>query len=181
MKSSLMVRENISDVQGSFFEVPAKHKGQKSIFFGRIESEPVIREDSESKVEPPIFSHYEPNVLRMMENMGYDLIKKSGLNFGKGRRTLFRSFVPKGKAPNYYHKTLRGLGYISTPIPSTSESEESLYHDHSSCTSSWESDVSVGGIFKELSVNMVSTSHPEEEDEMIQSDTDPLIKHLNTH
>jgi len=172
-----MVRENISDVQGSFFEVPAKHKGQKSIFFGRIESEPVIREDSESEVEPPIFSHYEPNVLRMMENMGYDLMKKSGLNFSKGRRTLLRSFVPKGKGPDYYHKSRRGLGYILTQIPST-ESEES-YHDHSSGTSSWESDVGVGGIFKELSVNMVSTSHAEEE-VMIQSNTYPWIKHLNS-
>jgi len=36
-------------------------------------------------------------------------------------------------------------------------------------------------IFKELSVNMISTSHPEDGDEeMIQSDTDPWIKHLNT-
>ena len=87
-----MVRENISDVQGSFFEVPAKHKDQKSILFG-IESEQVIREDSESEVEPPLFSHYESNVLRMMENMGYDLMKKSGLNFGKGSNTasIFRS------------------------------------------------------------------------------------------
>jgi len=115
----------------------------------------------------------------MMENIGYDLMKKSDLNFGKGRRTLLQSFIPKGKAPDYYHKTQRRLGYISTPIPSTSESEESLYHDHSSGTSSWESDVSVGGIFKELSVNMVSTSHPKEDEEMIQSDTDPWIKNLN--
>ena len=53
VKSSLMVYENISDVQGSLFEVPAKHKGQKPILFGRIESEPVIREDSESGVKPP--------------------------------------------------------------------------------------------------------------------------------
>ena len=85
VKSSLMVCENISDVQGSFFEVPAKHKGQKPILFGRIESKPVIREDSKSEVEPPQFSYYEPNVLRMMENMEYDLMKKSGLNFSKGR------------------------------------------------------------------------------------------------
>ena len=40
--------------------------------------------------------------------------------------------------------------------------------------SSWESDVSVGNIFRELSVNMVSTNHLEDGDEeMIQSDTDP--------
>ena len=42
------------------------------------------------------------------------------------------------------------------------------------------SDVNVGNIFKELSVNMVSISHPKDEDEeMIQSDIDPWIKHLN--
>jgi len=70
---------------------------------------------------------------------------------------------------------------MSTPIPSASESEESLYHDHSLGTSSWELDVSVGDIFKDLSVNMVSTSHPKDGDkEMIQSDTNLWIKHLNT-
>ena len=75
----------------------------------------------------------------------------------------------------------RGLGYVSTPIPSASESEGSLYHYHSSGTSSWESDVSVGNMFGELSVNMILTSHLEDRDEeMIQSDIDPWIKHLNT-
>ena len=48
------------------------------------------------------------NVLRMMENMGYDLTKGPGLNFGKGRRALPRSFVPKGKTPNYYHRLAGG-------------------------------------------------------------------------
>ena len=39
----------------------------------------------------------------------------------------------------------------------------------------------IGNIFKDLSVNMVSTSHPKDGDEeMIQSDTDPWIQHLNT-
>ena len=110
----------------------------------------------------------------MMENMGYDLTNGPGLNFDKGRRTLLRSFILKGKIPDYYHRTCRGLGYVSTPITSASESEESLYHNHSSGTSSWESDVSIGNIFKELSVNIVSTSHLEDGDEeMIQSDTDP--------
>ena len=94
---------------------------------------------------------------------------------------MLRSFIPKGKAPDYYHRTRRGLGYVSTPILLASESKESLYHNHSSSTSSWESDVSVGDIFKDLSVNMVSTSHQKNEDEeIIQSDKDPQIKHLNT-
>jgi len=54
---------------------------------------------------------------------------------------------------------------MSTPIPSGSKYEELLYHDHSSSTSSWESEVSVGDIFENLSVNMVSNSHLEDEDE----------------
>ena len=33
----------------------------------------MIHEDSESEIEPSQFSHYEPNVLKLMENMGYDL------------------------------------------------------------------------------------------------------------
>ena len=102
----------------------------------------MTREDSQSEDESPQFSHYEPNVLRMMENMGYDLTNGPGLNFGKGRRTLLRSFIPKGKASDYYHQTRRGLGYVLTPISSATESEESLYHYRSSGTSSWESDVS---------------------------------------
>jgi len=69
---------------------------------------------------------------------------------------------------------------VSTLILSTSESEGSLHYNYLSGTSSWESDVSVGNIFKELSVNLVSTSHPEDEnEEIIQLDTDPWIKHLN--
>jgi len=116
-------------------------------------------------------------------DMGYDLMKRSGLNFGQGRRTLLQSFVPKGKAPDYYHQTRRGLGYVSTPIPSGSEYEESLYHDYSSDTSSWELDIRLGTLFEGLSVNMVSTSLLEDEDkdeEMIQPDINPWIKHLNT-
>ena len=39
----------------------------------------------------------------------------------------------------------------------------------------------VGKFFRELSVNMVSTSRLEDGDEeIIQSDTDPWIKYLNT-
>jgi len=39
IRSSFIVHEKISDAQGAFFEVPAKHKGQKLILFGRIKSE----------------------------------------------------------------------------------------------------------------------------------------------
>jgi len=35
----------------------------------------------------------------MMERMGYDFTKKSGLNFDKGKRALLHSFVPKARTP----------------------------------------------------------------------------------
>ena len=142
MRSSLMVYQDVSDAQGTLLMVPARRKGQNQILFGRVESKSMTREDSESDDEYPQFSHYEPNVFKMMENMGYDLTNGPGLNFDKGRRTLLRSFVPKGKAPDYYHQTRRGLGYMSTLISSASESEESLYHYHSLGTSSCQMSVS---------------------------------------
>ena len=112
---------------------------------------------------------------------GYNLAKRSDLNFSKERWALLQSFILKGKILDYYHKSWRGLGYVSTPVPSNSESKEYQSHDHFLSTSSWELNVSIDAIFNSLSVNMVSTSHLEDkDDEMIQSDTDPWIKHLNT-
>jgi len=46
IKSSLMVRKKIEDAHNALFEVPAKQKGQKSILFGRIESEPIACKSS---------------------------------------------------------------------------------------------------------------------------------------
>ena len=53
IKSSLLVREMISDAHKALFEVPAKRKGQKSILFGRIESEPITCESSGDNSESP--------------------------------------------------------------------------------------------------------------------------------
>ena len=39
----------------------------------------MIREDLKSEIEPPQYSYYEPNVLKMMENMGYDLTSGLGM------------------------------------------------------------------------------------------------------
>ena len=123
----------------------------------------------------------------MMERIGYDFTKGSFLNIGTGKRALLRSIVPKGKDPDYYHQTRRGLGYVSTPVSSDSKSEEEVHLDSSSATSPWDSDISVGFIFESLSVNMVSINHLEDDredtfksEELIQSDSDPWIKHLNT-
>ena len=101
-----------------------------------------------------------------MEKMGYNLRQGDGLNFGKGRRIPLQPFVLKGKPQNYYDRTRRGLGYVTPPEQSESEDESfSSTQSQSSSLSEWESDVSVGVVFKNLSVNMTSTSHIEEEGE----------------
>ena len=116
IKSSFGTYHDDGDAQGSSFMVPARQKGQRPILFGRIMSEPTPHEESEGEEEPPQFNHYEPRTFKMMKRMGYDLASRPGLNFGKGRRSLLRSFVPKGKAPDYYHQTRRGLGYVLSLI-----------------------------------------------------------------
>ena len=91
------------------------------------------------------------------------------------------SFVcTERQRPDYYQKTRRKLGYISTPVSSNPKSEKEVDHDSSLATSPWDSDVSIGNIFRSLSVNMVSSSHVEddgedtfESEELIQSDSDP--------
>ena len=68
--------------------------------------------------------------------------------------------MPKGKPANYYDKTRRGLGYV-IPSPSTSiQSEDNKpIPSRSASSSEWESDVSVGAMFENLSVNLTSSSH----------------------
>jgi len=122
-------------------------------------------ESSRGNSESPQFFYYGQKSRHMMKRIGYDLTKGSGLNFGKEKRALLRSFVSKGKDPNYYHKSWRGLSYVSILVSPDFESEEEVYHDSSSATSSWDSDVSVGDIFESLSVNMISTSHLENDGE----------------
>jgi len=71
----------------------------------------------------------------------------------------------KRESPWLFIIKLTGGWLCVNSNPSASKSEESLYHNHSSSMSSWESNVNVGNIFKELSVNMVSTNHSKNENE----------------
>ena len=98
----------------------------------------------------------------MMRKIGYNLQRRNGLNFRKGRRGFLRNFVPKGKLANYYDKTRRGLGYV-TPTPPTTvrPKDKKLIPSRSASSSEWDSDVSVGTLFKELTVNMTSSSQLE--------------------
>ena len=87
--------------------------------------------------------------------MGYDLSHGEGLNFGKGHCIPLQPFVPKGKLANYYNQGRRGLGYVTPPTMFDSEVESDYCPlSHSSESSNWDSNVTVGAAFKDLSVNM---------------------------
>jgi len=62
----------------------------------------------------------------MMKRMGNNLNRGDSLNFGKGRRIPLQSFVPERKLANYYDRIRWGLGYVTLPPQSKSESDESL-------------------------------------------------------
>ena len=73
----------------------------------------------------------------------------AGLNFEKGRRGLMRNFVPKGKPANYYDSTRRGLGYVTPTSSATIQAkDDGSVPSHSASSSEWDSDVSIGGMFK---------------------------------
>ena len=98
----------------------------------------------------------------MMRKMGYNLKHGESLNFRKGRRSLLRNFVPKGKPANYYDNTRRGLGYVTPTPPATVKSkDDEPIPSHSTSSSEWDSDVSVGVMFENLTVNMTSSSQLE--------------------
>ena len=70
--------------------------------------------------------------------------------------------MPRGKPTNYYDNTCRGLGYVTPTLPATVQSKDDKpIPSRSAFSSEWDSDVSVGMLFKELTVNMTSSSQLE--------------------
>ena len=84
----------------------------------------------------------------------------------------------EGKPTDYYNKTLRGLGYITPPARSQSEGDKSL-PSHSSSSSEWESDVSVGVLFKKLFANMTSIDKLKQKEAIETFDTEPWAQQLD--
>ena len=146
---------HIEENDGSIFVVPSSKEDQLPIIFGKLRHWITTPNDSDEDLEPLQFFHYTRSAHRMMKEMGYDLHRGEGLNFGKGWHIPLQPFVPKGKPANYYDQTHRGLGYTTPSIQSNSESEKSLL-SHFSNSSDWESDISVGVGFKKLFINMTS-------------------------
>jgi len=114
----------------------------------------------------------------VLKEMGYDLRRGERLNFGKGWRIPLQPFVPKEKPVNYYDQTCRGLGYITPSAQSDPEFERPLL-SHSSDSSEWESDVSVGFALKKLFVNMASTDQVEPEEDIKPFNADPYAQQLD--
>ena len=144
------------------FSDPLSRKGQSPIIFGRAQLQKSTATYSSSSSETPQFFHYARSAQHMMRKMGYSLQRENGLNFRKGRRDFLRNFVLKGKPTNYYDNTRRELGYvIPTPPTTVRPKDNKQIPSRSASSSEWDSDVSVGMLFKELTVNMTSSSQLE--------------------
>jgi len=86
--------------------------------------------------------------------------------------------VPKRKPANYCDKTRRGLGYVTPPTLLPFEEDKS-FPSYSSASSEWESDVSVGVLFKDLFVNITSIDQLEHEEAIEIFDIEPWAQQLN--
>jgi len=166
--------------EGSVFVVPPSKRSQSLIIFGRAQLRRSAVTYSSSDSEPPIFFYYAQSTHLMMRKMRYNLQHGKGLNFEKGRRDFLQNFMPKGKPANYYDKTHRGLRYVTspTPTPFKSKDNESI-PSHSASLSEWESDVSTGMLFKNLSINMTSINQLEQEEAIETFDAEPWAKQLD--
>ena len=85
--------------------------------------------------------------------------------------------MSKGKPANYYDKTYRGLRYVTPPTPLLFEEDKSL-PSYSSTSSEWESDISMGVLFKDLFVNMTSIDQLEHEEAIETFDAEPWAQQL---
>ena len=86
--------------------------------------------------------------------------------------------MPKGKPANYYDKTRRGLGYVTPPTPLQSEDNEFI-PSHSAFSSEWESNVSTGMLFRNLSINMTSIDQLEHEEAIETFGAEPWAQQLD--
>ena len=109
--------------------------------------------------------------------MRYSLQHGNDLNFKKGRRGFLCNFVPKGKPANYYDKTRRGWGYITPPSSTLFRSKDNKpISSRSASSSEWESDVRVGTMFENLTVNMTLSNQLEPVE---ATDVEPWVQQLD--
>ena len=152
----------MESVEGAVLVILPSKKGQSPIIFGKAKPRGSTAADSSSDSDTPHIFHYARPAHHTMRKIGYNLKHGEGLNFKKGRHSLLRNFVPKGKPANYYDNTRRGLGYVTpTSLATVQLKDDEPIPSHSVSSSEWDSDVSVGGMFENLTVNMTSSSQLE--------------------
>ena len=97
-----------------------------------------------------------------MKKMGYDLRHGEGLNFGKGRRSLLRNFCQKGSLQITMIIHAGGWDTLHPHCQQRFNSKTTnQFHRIPPHPPSGDSDVSVGVMFKNLTVNMTSSSQLE--------------------
>ena len=75
---------------------------------------------------------------------------------------------------------MQGLGYVTPPLSTLIQSEDNKpISSRSASSSEWESDVSVGMLFKNLSVNMISISQLEHGEAIETFDTESWAQQLD--
>ena len=141
------------------------------IIFGRDRAQAPIPRASDDDLEPSQFFHYARSAHHMMKRMGYSLKCGDGLNFSKGRRVPLQPFVPEGKPPNYYDRGCRGLGYVTPPLQSETESDKSP-PSQSSDSSSWDSNCSMGGNLQKATCQHDIYSQTEQDEDIEPFDAD---------
>jgi len=150
---------SVESIEGFILVVPPSKEGQLPIIFGKAQLQRSAATDSSSDPNTPQFFHYARLAQHMMRKMGYNLQHGKGLNFKKGRRDFLCNFVPRGKLTNYYDNIRRELGYVTPTLPATVQSKDDKpISSHSAFTSAWDSYVSVGTMFENLTINMTSSS-----------------------
>jgi len=167
---------HIEGNEGSVFIVPPTKRDQSSIIFGRSQAQATTSRESDDDLEPHnSFNTRDQHTAWWKE---YSFNHGDGLNFDKGRRIPLQPFLPEGKSTNYYDRMHRGLGYITLPPPSESEFDKSLPSQLSDL-SNWDSDISVGVVFKKLFVNMTSISQAKQDEDIEPFNADPSAQQLD--
>ena len=126
-------------------------------------------------LEPSQFFHYawshdERNVIRLMMNWRPELWKRM--------THPSTTFHTRRKVGQLLWSDSQGLGYTTPSVQSDLKSKKPLL-SHSSYSSGWESDVSMGVAFKKLFISMISTSKVEVEEDIGPFNTDPWAQQLD--
>ena len=168
--------------------IPNKVRGAKEVIYGKGKSSPLpdhfLSEDEDDDKPGRHLSKYSPEARKLMEKQGYDFTLGEGLYFDRGPRNPAKAvYVPKGKPEDYY-KYGRGLGYVSSDEECSWQIIDQIANKpkngYSPDASEWDSDTSLGEMFKTLMSNM-TTADPStlEDDDQMPTWEDPWVHHLS--